>query len=319
VALAFVRESMDNTVRTPDDMHAWIGKPALAMLPKIKPEVVSTSLETDDSLLSRDSPAMGRKITHLFQIRPRSPEAEAIRDLRTALLFSNPVAAPRVILVSSPSAGEGKTTVSINLALALAHSGKTCLIDGDLRQPRAAHGLGVDSKIGLAEVLSGRIALSQALMRNPDVPMFAVLPAGELVPNPGDLIDVEQMQEVVDCLKESFAYVVIDSPPLIPFADARLLASVSDAIVLVGRYGMTTRRALTRCASILEQVRGRVAGVVLNDIDLHSADYHYYNYGFSSNKHSDTAYYYNESITGDRDDHPTEDEPPRVRRKSAGA
>jgi polysaccharide biosynthesis transport protein len=289
VGLAFVRESMVNTARTPDDMQNWIDKPTLAMLPRIKPNIAGAN---GNLALPGSLQLGGGAHSTILPMRAQSPEAEAIRDLRTALLFSDPVSTPRVILVCSPSAEEGKTTVCINLATALAHNGKTCLIDGDLRQQGAGRAMGVTAKPGLTEVLNGKIPVEQAVVGAAEFSPFSLLPAGAAVSNPGDLIDVKPMQQVVDSLKKSFTYIVIDSPPLIPFADGKLLASVSDAVVLVGRYEMTTRRALTRCASILEQVHARIAGVVLNDIDPQSADYHYYNYGFSSSPRSSMAYYY---------------------------
>jgi succinoglycan biosynthesis transport protein ExoP len=319
VGLAFVKESMVNTARTPDDLQDWIDKPTLAMLPRMKPDS-SDALQQQGTLTPHYTVDGGQKSVRILRAHSHSPEVEAIRDLRTALLFSNPVAVPRVTLVCSPSAGEGKTTVCINLAMALARGGKTCLIDGDLRQQGAGRSLGMNANTGLTEVLLGKVALSKAVVDISEIPLFSLLPAGVPVADPGDLIDIQRMQQVVDALKESFTYIVIDSPPLIPFADARLLASVADSVILVGRYGMTTRRAITRCVSILDQVNARIAGVVLNDIDVHSADYHYYNYGFSSRKNSDMAYYYENSLKVEPESHTNGDGPTeQTKRKSAGA
>ncbi len=319
VGLAFVKESMVNTARTPDDLQDWIDKPTLAMLPRMTPDL-SGAPEHRNILNSHEATNGERKAPQILRAHAHSPEAEAIRDLKTALLFSNPVAVPRVILVCSPSAGEGKTTVCINLALALARGGKTCLIDGDLRQQGAGRAFDANAKMGLTEVLRGKAVLDQAVLSIPEVPQFSLLPAGTPVNDPGDLIEIQPMQQVVNELKDSFTYIVIDSPPLIPFADARLLASVSDAVILVGRYGMTTRRALTRCAAILDQVHARIAGVVLNDIELRSADYHYYNYGFSSRRNRDMDYYYANSLKIAQESEPKNDGPSdKAKKKGAGA
>jgi polysaccharide biosynthesis transport protein len=319
VGLAFVKESMVNTARTPDDLQDWIDKPTLAILPRMTPDL-SGAAHHHNILTSQEATNGNHKASQILRAHAHSPEAEAIRDLKTALLFSNPVAVPRVILVCSPSAGEGKTTVCINLAMALARSGKTCLIDGDLRQQGAGRAFGANAKTGLTEVLRGKAALDQAIVNIPEVPQFSLLPAGAPVYDPGDLIEIQPMQKIVNELKDSFAYIVIDSPPLIPFADARLLASVSDAVILVGRYGMTTRRALTRCSAILDQVHARIAGLVLNDIELRSADYHYYNYGFSSRRNSDIAYYYANSLKVAQGSEPKNDESnDQAKKKGAGA
>jgi succinoglycan biosynthesis transport protein ExoP len=289
--LAFARESFDNTARTPDDMRDWSRKPALAMLPKFRTNLAG-SLGSEKFASLENSLSGVLSLPQILMARPTSPEAEAVRDLRAALLLSSPVDSPRVILVTSPSAGEGKTTVSINLAIALSHGGTTCLVEADLRRPMAGQALGVLSKDGLSQILGTTIPPRTAIVKVPEIPSLAILPAGPAVENPGDLMDTEKMAELVNSLRDEYDYIVIDSPPLIPFSDARLIAAISDAVVLVGRYGKTTRRALTRSAAILEQVRARVVGVVLNDIDSGSADYHYYNYGFSSGRHSDLNYYY---------------------------
>jgi capsular exopolysaccharide synthesis family protein len=317
MVLAFVRESMDNTARTPDDMRDWIRKPALAMLPRFKTNLISSPGSVQSSIL-KESLTGVLDLPQILMARPKSAEAEAVRDLRAALLLSSPVTSPRVILVTSPSAGEGKTTVSINLAIALAHGGTTCLIEGDMRRPMAGHVLGVHSKDGLSQILGMAVPPQNAIVKIPEIPSLAILPAGPPVANPGDLMDTEKMAELIKSLRTEYEYIVIDSPPLIPFSDARLMAAISDAVVLVGRYGMTTRRALTRSAAILEQVRARLVGVVLNDIDSGSADYHYYNYGFSSNRHNDANYYYANLIER-QDDLGGKHSEGNVRKKGAGA
>jgi len=141
--------------------------------------------------------------------------------------------------------------------------------------------LGMGSKTGLSQVLTGAAPLDSALASVQGEPNLTVLPCGPAIANPEDLIDSGEMKAVLIALRDEFDYVVVDSPPVIPYSDARVLSTFSDAVVLVGRYGYTTRRAITRCAEILEEVEAPVLGVVLNDINLESPDYHYYNYGYS--------------------------------------
>jgi succinoglycan biosynthesis transport protein ExoP len=291
VILAFVRESLDNTVRTPDDVKEWTGLPSLAMLPRIhngtEPEknyvLPSTALGNvqNTAMLSP-----GVLLAH-----SHTPEAEAIQDLRTALLFSKPGPPARVILVSSSSAGEGKTTIAINLAIALAQRAKTCLVESDLRQPVFANAFGLHTKTGLSEVLTGGASLDAALANVPQVPYLSVLPCGPAVANPANLVDSEAMKSLVADLRNRFDYVVVDSPPVIPFSDARVLSRFADVVVLVGRYGLTTHRAIARCAQMLDEVQAPPMGVVLNDVDLDSPDYHYYNYGFSKRLNERSKYY----------------------------
>jgi capsular exopolysaccharide synthesis family protein len=279
---SFVRESVDNTLRSPDDIKEWIGLTSLAMLPRISANHASgyPNPQTFRSLsLSENGTAGKSTAPKIFSTRSHTAEAEAMRDLRTALLLSQAGAPPRVVLVSSPSSGEGKTTIAINLAIVLANRGSTCLIDGDLRRPMVADAFELRAKVGLSDVLAGRTPPQEALAKIPDVPGLSVLAGGHLPPNPSDLVASEHMEALMIALRDKFDHVVIDSPPAIPFSDARVLSPLCDVVVLVGRYGTTTRRALTRAAQLFSEVRASVIGVVLNDIDLTSADYRYFNYG----------------------------------------
>jgi capsular exopolysaccharide synthesis family protein len=282
--LPFIRESLDHTVRTPGDIKETIGLATLAMIPRMngkwagppRPVLPLGELNGGQGKLP-----MGNSATGIPLIRPLTPESEAIRDLRTGILLANSEIAPRVVLVSSPTAGEGKTTVAVNLAIVLAQNGKTCLVEGDLRRPKAMTAFGLRSKTGISSVLESGTPLSSALANLPEFPTLTVLAAGPPSRNPGDLIASGQMIALVTALRDEFDYVVIDSPPIIPFSDARTLSRLVDAVVLVGRYGVTTRRSMERSVELLDEVRAPILGAVLNDIDLSSADYHYFNYGYS--------------------------------------
>ena len=294
LALAFVRESFDNTVRTPDDVRSWVALPALGILPRMSsggaaerperrlPSIVSSSWSRSGRLT--------QSVPQIIAMQFHSAEAEAISNLRTALTFSGIPRPHQLFLISSSSSGEGKSTVAINLAIAFSQRGPTCLVDGDLRNPTVGAAFGLESAKGLGEVLAGRNSLEQALMPMPDFPDLKVLAGAPVAGNTADLISSEKMNAILMALKQQFEFVVVDSPPLIPFSDARSLAANADAVILVGRYGLTTRRALTRSAQLLRDMNAPVLGVVLNDIDLNSPDYHYYNYGFSRTNR-DRRYY----------------------------
>jgi len=283
VVLAFVKESFNNTVRTPDDVKDWTGLPSLGMLPTINgaEPTQSRPLVAGKLGVLEDSSQGVETFPRLFAGESRTAEAEAMRDLRAGLLFCKPSASRKIVLVSSATANEGKTTVAINLAATLALRGKTCLVESDLRRPMFAEALGLGAKSGLSQVLGGTASLDTVLETIRGEQNLSVLPCGPGARNPEDLIESEQMKALLIVLRGKFEYVVIDSPPVIPYSDARVLSTFADAVVLVGRYGFTTRRAITRCAQILAEVGAPVMGFVLNDIDLESADYHYYNYGFS--------------------------------------
>lgn len=284
LTLVFVWESLDNKVRIPDDIRNWVQLPALAVLPSVGSRSLSNGQVSKPGTgpvelnLANDG---GRIYPRMFWSQTQTAEAEAIRALRAALFVSRSSPAPQVVLVSSANAGEGKTTIALNLSCVLAQQSKTCLVEGDLRRPMIERALGLDPHVGLEQVLTGKVSLNDALVAAGDIPGLTILPAASLTRNPADLLASAGMVSVVSQLGQEFDYVVIDSPPVIPFSDARSLASLSDAVILVSRYGRTTRTAMCRASELLNDVRGRVVGVVLNDMDFSSADFHYFNYGFS--------------------------------------
>ena len=317
LVLVFVKEGLNNTVRTPDDIKDWTGLPSLAMIPPINQSSNGNSAH-GLKLAPASVGIRGARRTsssHLLMTANHTPEAEAMRDLRTAIMLSRPGGAPKVVLVASSAPSEGKTTVAINLATVFAQRGKTCLIDGDLRKPQVANAFALRGGRGLSHLLTGSATLDEVLWPTPDVPNLSILPVGVLPPNPADLIASEPMRLAVLAAREKFEHVVIDSPPAIPFSDARVLSSLADVVVVVGRYGVTTRRAITRCAQIFDEVGAPIVGVVVNDIRINSADYHYYNYGYSKILTGDVYGYYK-----DKPDHNAPPDPPgNDRGKAKGA
>ncbi len=283
VLLMFALESLRNTVRTPDDIRIWTGLPSLALLPSMgKVPVAETQEAAAGSMFSRLQRAPKEKGENksVSIMKALTAESESMRDLRTSLLYAKEGNIPRVVLISSPAEGEGKTTVAVNFAIALAQLGKTCLLDADLRQPAIGRAFKIAGKNGLSDVLKESSSLLGALVHLPGFENLAILPSGMLPDNPADVLSSPQMSKLIDTLKESFDYIVIDSPPVIRFSDARFLSSLADEVVLVGRYAVTTRRAIQRTAELLNEVHASIAGVVLNGIDLTSPDYNYYTYGY---------------------------------------
>jgi succinoglycan biosynthesis transport protein ExoP len=285
IALAFLKEGLDNTVRTPDEITQWTGLPSLPMIPRIPlgngharrftSTAASPQFSTNGSG-SRQTAALPR----LMSSDARTPQADAMRNLRTSILFSRHSTAPGVFVVAAPSSGEGSTTIAANLAIVLARHGKTCLVDGDMRRPAVAGAFAIAPNFGLSNILMGSAKLEQAFTAVSRFENLSLLAGGPIPLNPADLLTSLTMRQLVSALREQFQFVVIDSPPVIPFSDARVLSSLADAVILVSRSGVTTRRAMIRCAELLGETHAPVLGVIINDIDLNSADYTYYN-GFS--------------------------------------
>jgi capsular exopolysaccharide synthesis family protein len=299
LVLAFGWESFENTIRTPDDIKECVGLVSLAMLPTVIRNGI-VRREISGSRFDNNNLAVGSAPHPWWATIHQMSESEGMRGLRTSLsvLLAQSGVPPRVVLVSSSLQGEGKTTVAVNLATAFAQRGRTCLlIDGDLRRPRIAEAFALNSAPGLTGFLNGTANAESAIVSTPQVPGLSILPSGSQERDPAGLLSVERMQTLLGSVRDKFNVIVIDSPPVIPFSDARLLALVSEAVILVSRYGYTTRRAITRGTQLLGEVRAPIAGVVLNGIDLASADYHYYNYGFSRGLIQSLDYSYSEPVS----------------------
>ena len=172
--------------------------------------------------------------------------------------------------------------MALNLSYALAQHANTCLVDADLRKGRVARAFSLSTGRGLGDVLTDDAKLEDCLLEIPGMSNLSILPAGRSNGNFGQLICSEKMQQVLGGLRERFGFVVIDSAPILPFVDGRALSTLVDAVVLVGRAGVTTRQAMRRSVELISEVHGApILQVVLNGADIGSADYKYYHYGYS--------------------------------------
>jgi succinoglycan biosynthesis transport protein ExoP len=272
VGLAFVLESMDNTVRTPEQAQAISALPSLGMIP-LGSKSIGHGLNGKRLALT----ASKEVVETVTQARPQSQMAESYRAMRTSLLLSNLGAPPKVIMVTSARPQEGKTTTSINTAIVLAQKGtRVLLIDADLRRPSVHKTLGMGPRSGLSNVLTGSASVQQTIAPSSILPNLFILPAGTPPPNPAELLASSNMRDLIVELREQFDHIVIDTPPTLSVTDAVVLSPRADATVLVIRSGQTTKQALRRARDILTQVNAHVAGVLLNAVDLTSPDYYYY-------------------------------------------
>jgi capsular exopolysaccharide synthesis family protein len=221
----------------------------------------------------------------LYMQQPFSPEAEAFRTLNTSLTLARGERQHQIILVTSPLPAEGKTTVCTNLATVFSRHGKTCLIDADLRVPRVAKALGLKKR----EPSAGCKSVLDSLEEVPNLPNLKVLVLADgLDCEPATLFGSEAMRDMLHELRAEFDSIIIDSPPIMPFADARLLSTLADGVVLVCRSGVTAPETLRRSREILREVNSApLLEVVLNGAAV-SVD-HYYGYygGLRAQKNSD--------------------------------
>jgi succinoglycan biosynthesis transport protein ExoP len=272
IGLAFLLESMDNTVRTPEQAQTVAALPSLGMIP--------LGSRTEREVAGREKLALASSkeaVELVTRSRPRSQMAESYRALRTSLLLTFAGGPPKVILITSALPEEGKTTTSVNSAIVLAQKGtRVLLIDADLRRPSIHKTLGMGPKLGLSNVLTGTAALSQAIIPSTILPELFILPAGTPPPNPAELLASAKMKNVLEELRKQYDHIVIDSPPTLSVTDAVVMSTGADAVVLVIRSGHTTKPALRRARDILMQVNARVCGVLVNAVDLSSPDYYYH-------------------------------------------
>lgn len=212
---------------------------------------------------------------------PRNPRAESFRSLRTNLQFLNIDGGPRVFVISSAGPGEGKSTTAANLAISLAETGaRVALIDADLRLPKVSEYMGIEGIVGLTDVLVGRVELSDAMQKWGRGQLY-VLPAGRIPPNPAELLGSTAMDKLLAALTEHFAFVIIDTPPLLMVTDAAVMSKKTRGAILVAASGSTKKQELEGAVRTLDAAGAHVLGVVVTMLPTKGPDsYGYGTYGY---------------------------------------
>jgi capsular exopolysaccharide synthesis family protein len=295
IGLALLREYMDNTVKSPDDVETLARLPSLAVVPAF---AESNGNRSRVSLLKgHSSNGHDKRIELVAQHLPKSQMSEAFRALRTALLLSQADRPPQVILVTSALPREGKTTAAANLAVTLAQLGdRTLLIDADLRKPGVGRllNLGSGKYAGLSSYLAGVSSLDLVTIQHPAIPNLSAIPTGPLPPNPADLLSSHKLTDAIAELRTKFKFIVIDSPPIMAATDAVILSVKADGVLLVVRSGETPKEAFTRTRDLLLSVKCHLLGVVLNAVDSSAPDYYYsyryypYSQGYGPQEHPES-------------------------------
>jgi capsular exopolysaccharide synthesis family protein len=297
IGLALLREYLDNTVKTPDDIETLARLPSLAVVPQF----AGSNGHSRRSALLPGAAANGheKRIELVAQHLPKSQMSEAFRALRTSILLSQADHPPQVILVTSALPREGKTTAAANLAVTLAQLGdKTVLVDADLRKPGIGRllNLGGGTYAGLSSYLAGVSSLDLVSVPHPAIPNLVAIPTGPLPPNPADLLSSHKLVEAIAELRARYKFIVIDSPPIMAATDAVILSVQTDGVLLVVRSGETPKEAFTRTRDLLASVKCRILGVVLNAVDSSAPDYYYsyryypYSYGYGPQETADHSH-----------------------------
>jgi capsular exopolysaccharide synthesis family protein len=282
---------LDTTVRTPDQAEATSFLSSLAIIPlRSNGRLGGYGVYNSSRLAAGLKNGNNREETGvLAYTRPNSQIAEAYRGLRTSVLLSLPDAPPKIILVTSPLPQDGKSTTSIGMAIVMAQEGRrVLLVDADLRHPSICKTLGINSRAGLTTILAGYQKPESVILPSPRLQNLFVLPAGPTSPCPSELLSSEHMKQLLVQWREMFDHIIIDSPPVLAVTDAVRLSIEADAVLMVIRSSQTSKAALRRASIVLAQVKANVLGIVINGLDLNSADRHYYYY---SNAKYGNVYY----------------------------
>jgi capsular exopolysaccharide synthesis family protein len=275
LGLACVRDWLDPRLRTAEEIKAVLGMPILGMVPRM-PENLAPAVRGQKLLLD-----------------PSSEAAEAYRALRTAIKFGVPDGRSKTILITSPSSGDGKTTVASNLAIALAQVGKrVLLLDCDLRHPRQHETFGIENHSGLADVLAHDLTTAEVAHKTV-VPNLEIIPAGPTPENPADLLNTPRFIEIIEELTDRYDHVIVDTPPVMAVTDARIVAASCDVSVLVLRADRADRKLSEMARDGLISVGANVIGLVMNYVapgaGVYAGDSSYYRSAGSNGSNGSTT------------------------------
>jgi capsular exopolysaccharide synthesis family protein len=263
-AIAFLLEMADKRFRSPEEITERLGVPVIGHIPYFKADKGDSSSAIDGSLC----------VYH----RPKSNLAEAYRGIRTALYFSTRGEGHKVIQVSSPNPGDGKSTMAANLAVAIAQSGKrTMIIESDFRRPRVHKLFGLERDIGVTSVIAGESELSDAIQETGIENLYSLC-CGPKPSNPSELLSSPRYGELIDLLREKFDYVIIDTPPLMAVTDPAVVATRVDGILLTIRISKRSQQDCVRSAELLASLGANQLGVIVNGVDARDK-YGGYGYG----------------------------------------
>lgn len=272
--LAVLMDLADRSYRSPEEIVSDLGIPVLGHIPAMDPKKLKKSMENIDPTVVTLHHGRGRV-------------AESYRSIRTALFFSNRGADLKVVQITSPVPGDGKSTLSANLAVALAQSGrKVLLIDADFRRPRIEKIFGLDKEVGMVQLVAGKAEMDEALCKSP-VANLTILPGGKRPSNPAELLSSARFAQLIELLREKFDLIIIDTPPVLAVSDPSVVASCVDGVVVTMRLRRNIKPLATRTLNTLEAVDAPLIGIVVNGVSAEAAYGGYgYNYGYNDYRYS---------------------------------
>src|SRR5438309_5524267 len=309
LVFAFVRETLDTSIGTIEDVEAYLEVPVLGVVPHIDSrETIQRVLERRPALAQMDPEALLSHSLLITHFDPKSPVAEAYRTLRTNIQFARLERSGKLLVVTSATLQEGKTTTIVNLALTMAQSGqRTLLIGANMRRPSIHRFFGIEREPGLsnilvgstpwrecirtvADILMGRFEMED-IMAAPGLDNLHIIEAGPVPANPSELLSTPAMSGFLHSVRDVYDVILVDTPPILPVTDSAIVASQADGVVLVYQAAKVGRLVLKRAKVHVENVGGKVWGVVLHDVMTEISGYAYTQY---------YTHYYGEETVVDR-------------------
>jgi tyrosine-protein kinase Etk/Wzc len=296
LVLAFVQETLDTSIGTIEDIEAYLEVPVLGVVPHIDArETVQNILARRPALAQLEPDALLSHALLITHFDPKSPVAEAYRTLRTNIQFARLERAGKLLVVTSATLQEGKTTTIVNLAITMAQSGqRTLLVGSNMRRPSIHRFFGIEREPGLSDILVGSVQWRDCIrtvadilmgrfemediMSAPGLDNLHIIEAGPIPANPSELLSTPAMAAFLQAVRDEYDIVLIDTPPVLPVTDSAIVASQTDGVILVYQAGKVARLVLKRAKVHIENVGGKVWGVVLNDVKTEIAGYAYTHY-----------------------------------------
>jgi tyrosine-protein kinase Etk/Wzc len=279
VGIAFLLEFLDDTVKTGDDIERF-GLTLLGTIPLVHTDQIIRRLKKQGKRFT-DADLHRVESKMITRFSPKSPVSEAYRSLRTNIQFADIDRPKRVILMTSTTSKEGKSTTAVNLAVTLAQTGSRVLIvDSDLRRPSVHNFFSMDKTYGLTNVLIGSLTLDE-VTKPTEVDNMFVITAGDIPPNPAELVASERMRQFIETVSTLYDFVILDSPPVVAVTDAAVLATRVDGVIMVVSSGTVSKKELMRAIGLIKNVRSSVLGIVLNGLDIkkiYGSYYYYFHY-----------------------------------------
>ncbi|ODS30690.1 MAG: Succinoglycan biosynthesis transport protein [Candidatus Scalindua rubra] len=282
VGLAFFLDYLDRTLSTPEDVERYLQVPLLGAVGRIE-------MDKQKRRSEQPTPASGLGgiaddnvfVPELFVHRKsKSNIAEAIRNIRTNIIFTATDTPRKLIMIASANPDEGKTFFVSNLATVIAHTGKKVLmVDTDMRKPRLNKIFSVERNPGVSNVLAGEASI-ESCIKDTEISNLNLITSGSVPPNPSEMLGSASMEKFCDDIRKMFDYVLLDSPPIMSVTDATILARLTDASLLLVKTGETNRDAVKRSIAQFNDINAKVLGVVMNNVDLSKGSYYYHYYQY---------------------------------------